>query len=243
MKHRFLPLLAVVTVSSCTPQAQPTPETSVVRQTYDISCDDAHRIAAKAIRVRNLKVTDVQRGPSGGVIRGANGEELEIRVSCEAGGVTVSASGGHWMEQGVRMSFQNFVESGERIWPPPKGPKVLVEAYPGVEARLWFATEPEGMSLFRVRVVNGGSRPIRIDPSRIRGGEGGRAMTPEAAVQRLGDPGASARLFSRVTLNQGEEASGLVFLPAGTYDSIVVTVVDVETGEGDDFEVFLKPQG
>lgn len=236
IRFLFVPLLAV----SCSLQVQPTPESSVTRRSYDVPCDEAHRIAAKAIRVRGMGVTDVRRGPSGGVVSGASDDDdLEIEISCTASGVTVSASGGHWMEQGVRMSFQNFVERGDRIWPPPRGPKVLVESYPGVEAKLWLPGEPAGLSLFHVRVVNGGSRPIRIDPERIRGGDGGRAIAPDRAVQQVGSS-VEPLLFRRTTLGEGEEARGLVFLPAGSYDSLVVVLVDVETGEGDDFEIFLK---
>ena len=242
-------LIAAALLAGCAAAPPPsTTSTAVAHRAYDIPCQEAFRIAAKTLHVRGHEVTDVQRGPSGGTVSGSNGDEsLEVRLSCGAAGVTVGTDAGHWLDQGVKMSFAGFVDQGDRIWPPPKAPKLFVEPLYGPEAKIEFPQElePLGMTALRVRLVNGGSRGVTIEPRRIRGktpsGSAVAAISPEGVKQKLGsDPEVASKILGTTTLKQGEEVRGFVFLPAGRYASVVVKLVDEPTGEADEFEIFLR---
>ncbi|MGH7858736.1 MAG: hypothetical protein ACREQY_15530, partial [Candidatus Binatia bacterium] len=236
-KYQGLAIVAAILLASCSMQTQPTPAAAVVNKTYDISCDDAHRYAAKTLQVRDLTITEVERGPTGGRVKGkSEKEETEVRIACGPQGVTVSSSGGTWLEQGIRMSFANFVAAGDRIWPVPKGPKIFLEQLEGPEAKLEFPgeLEPLGLTAIRVRALNGGTRSVRIEPSRIvgRGEAGGESRTISAAGVKeklAADPKIDEKILRPTTLAQSEEVRGFVFLPAGHYTSAVVKLVDVET--------------
>jgi len=225
--------------------ATPEPE----KKLYNLPCDDAYRFAATSLKTNGYRITAVDRSPAGGRVHGVrkSGEEQEFRLTCGADGVRVATGGGgQWSDQAMWFSFNQVAEFGDRIWPPPKGPVVKVQTITGPEAKLYFPgeLEPLGLTAVRVRIVNGGSRAFRIEPRRTvaRGDAGGGtpALSTEGVKQRLGaDPGIDAKLLQPAKLAQGEEMTGFIFFPAGTYKSIALKMIDEPTGEADEFEVFL----
>lgn len=226
-----------------------TPEPA--KKTFAIGCDDAHRYAARSLKERGYRLTSIDRGAGGGTLDGKkeSGDHQRISLTCGGGGVNVATSGGGaWADQGLWFTFNQIVEFGDRVWPPPTSPVVKVESISGIEAKLEFPgeLEPLGMVALRVRVFNGGTRAIRIDPRRIKArtdGKGGAIPLGEAGVkERLGavDPAIDSKLLKRVTLKQGEEVRGFVFFPVAQYTSAVVMVIDDQTGEADEFEVFFQ---
>ncbi len=150
----------------------------------------------------------------------------------------------------MRLSFSRLVEVGDRIWPPPAGPQVRMELLVGAETKLEFPQELDslGMTVVKVRVINGGARVIRIDPRNIRarnaGGETSAALPAAAVGSRLGtmDPSIAEKILRPAKLRQGEEAHGFVFFPAGAYTIAVLPMIDDQTGEADEFEAsFIAP--
>lgn len=218
---------------------------------YPVTCDEAHRYAARALRARQYKITEVTRSAAGGLIVGVkDGQESRMTIACGGDGVRLKATGGGaWVEQGVQFSFHLVVEKGDRFWPPPKAPRVLLELIEGPEIKLWFPQDlsSAGVSAVRVRVFNGGKRDLRLDPARITASSGGRSIRamPEAEVRkRLAgiDPSIGDRVLKAATLKNGDMAMGFVFFPAASYESGTVQLVDVPTGEADGYEVsFTEP--
>jgi hypothetical protein len=252
MEPKRMALLAVLALGGCVPRSMQGPTTATPapeRKLYSIPCADAHRYAATALKTNQYRIIEVERGPAGGFVKGKRpgGESMTIRIACGPDGVAVSPTGGgQWADQGMWFSFNQVVEFGERIWPPPKGPIVKAEAVRGPEAKLYFPreVEPLGLSAVRIRIVNGGSRRLRFEPRRTvafaEGGGRAGALSADGVKQRLGsDPEVEAQLLKPVELAQGEEARGFVFFPAGDYRRIVLQLVDDLTNEPDEFEVFL----
>jgi hypothetical protein len=252
--HAVWPGIALLAVcGGCAPAMAPTATTATPapeRKVFPIACDDAHRYAATSLKSNQYELTTVERGPAGGLVRGRrqSGDQMEYRIICEPEGVRVATSGGgHWADQGMWFSFNQVVDRGDRIWPPPRGPQVRLQGVEGVEARLYFPQELEahGVSAVLVRVVNGGERTIRVEPRRAeaRTAAGGRtaALSKDGVRQRLGgmDPAIEEKLLPAVALGQGEEARGFLFFPAGTYQSVVLRLIDEPTGEADEFEALL----
>jgi hypothetical protein len=242
--------LAGAAASSCVgPAAQSTPQGAVQLQSYNIPCDDAHRYAARSLKLRGYRITDVERGASGGSVAGRkeSGETASIRVTCGGGGVTVNPSGGLWQDQGMRFTFNQLVEFGDKVWPPPTSPQVRMELISGPESKLEFPQEIEQVGMVAVKVVvfNGGARTVRVDPRRIRArtgsGAGAAALGESGVKERLGsaDPAIGERLLRPAKLKKGDEARGFVFFPAGSYTSAVLVMVDDQTNEADEFEVSL----
>jgi hypothetical protein len=226
--------------------ATPEPQSKV----YAISCDDAHRYAARALKTRGYRITTIERGPGGGVVAGTNKDNSSQRlaITCAGQGATVAAAGGgHWADQGLWFTFNQVVDVGDRIWPPPTGPIVNLELIQGVEAKLEFPQElePLGMVAVRVNVFNGGARAIRFDPRRIRGrmgsGAGAVPLADDAVKSKLAaDPAIAGKILQPAKLQKGQGAKGFVFLPAAQYKSAVLFLVDDQTGEADEFETSFE---
>ncbi|MGH7900078.1 MAG: hypothetical protein ACREQQ_19140 [Candidatus Binatia bacterium] len=222
------------------------------RKVFPISCDDGRRYAARALKVRNYAITSVDRSGSETVVAGRNTPEStssRITVQCVADGVTiVPSSGSQWVIDGLRFTYYQLVEAGDRIWPPPTGPVVQMDLVKGPEAKIEFPTElePLGLVAVRVRVLNAGERTLRIDPRRIRiVGEGGRQALAMAAadVERklaAADPDIKSKLLKPSTLKKGERVVGFVFFPAGAYDGASLALIDDKTGEADDYDASFR---
>ena len=245
---RFLP---VILLAGCVPNLSVerggTVQAPLSEKPYSISCDEGHRYAARALRARDYKVTEVNRSAAGGSVVGVKQDQTStMTISCAADGVRLKASGGGiWVEQGIQFSFHQVVEKGDKIWPPPKAPRVMVEWIDGPESKLWFPQEiaSVGLTAVRVQVINGGKRALRLDPRRITGRRGaGGGMPPLAeaeAKRRVGamDPAIDSKLLRGGEIAPGASVVGFVFYPAGTYTGANVQLVDVPTGEADGYDV------
>lgn len=245
----FFPTFLGFLLASCLTPAPPTNPDAVQLERYRISCEDAHRYAARALKTKGYRISAVDQSPSGGIVEGkkASGDSASIRISCGADGVTIKPSGGLWEEQGTRLSFSHLVEFGDRIWPPPTSLQVRMELVSGAESKLDFPREIEslGLAAARVRIFNGGARTIRVDPSGIRvraaGGSRVAALSEASVRERFGgmDPSIGDKILRPAKLRQGEETRGFVFFPAGVYTSAVLRLIDDPSNEADEFDVSL----
>jgi hypothetical protein len=227
-------------------------QTHIERKVFPISCDDGRRYAAKALKTRNYEITSVDRNANQTVVAGKSKTESfnsRIAVQCAGDGVTIEpSSSSQWVIDGLRFTYYQLVDAGDRIWPPPTAPVVKMELYRGPEAKIEFPTElePLGVVAVRVRVLNAGERTIRIDPRRVRGlGEGGRqvvAMAQADAERKLAgaDPDIKSKLLKPVTLKRGEIAVGFVFFPAGSYEGASLALIDDKTGEADEYDASFQ---
>lgn len=236
-------------LAACGPEisvAPDLPSHPLAEKAFAIPCDDALRDAAKALKTRGYRITGVDRDGGGGTVEGdKSGQVSRIRVQCGAGGVTVQPSGGGtWIEQGLRFSFNQIVEFGDKPWPPPTGPQVTLDLIQGPEMRLEFPQDlaSAGVVPVRVRVLNGGERVVRVDPTRVRAHAGAGDVAPIAGTEvqkRLAsiDGTIAAKLLRPARLRHGESDAGFVFFPAGSYRGATLMLIDDKTGEADEFEV------
>lgn len=223
--------------------AQPRLESKV----FQISCDDGRRYAAKTLKARDYRITDVTRSGSQTVVTGRN--EVEkftsgITVTCQADGVTIQPHGSNlWVRDGLRFGYYQIAETADRIWPPPTGPVVTMDLFRGPEAKIEFPTElePLGVVAVRVKVLNAGERTLSIDPRRVRAvSESGSQAVPVADAERKlagSDPEIKSKLLQPTKLKQGESVVGFVFFPAGAYSGASLALIDDQTGEADDYDV------
>lgn len=224
-------------------------QTHIEQKVFKISCEDGRRYAARALKARNYRITSVERSGSQTVVEGRNSADKvtsRIVVQCAPDGVTIEpSSSSQWVIDGLRFSFYQIADAGDRIWPPPTGPVVKMELYRGPEAKIEFPVdlEPLGVVAVRVRVLNAGERTLRIEPGRVRGiGEGRRPILPLAAAdaeRKLAgaDPEIHSKLLKAGKLKQGESTVGFVLLPAGSYEGASLALIDDKTGEADDYDV------
>lgn len=234
------------------PVPSPPEEEDPLAERYDVPCRTAFRYAAKAMETRHYRITAVDMGGSGGTVSGASDDvgEIQLRLDCNSEGVQAEASGSGdiWRNRGLMMSFRAIVREGDRIWPPPKGPRVFVEQIRGPESKIYFPQKIDsaGMTALQVRIVNGSDRGLVIVPSRIRATRkgGGRltAIDPEEVVKRFGgtDPDIGRKVIDRTTLGPGEELRGYFFFPAADYERATIVLVDEPTGEADEYSVSLE---
>jgi hypothetical protein len=244
------PLAAVGCLSGPLSQgnaAQPNLDTKV----YPISCEDGRRYAARTFKARSYRITSVERSGNETVVDGRSDAEkvtARLTVTCVGDGVMVSPSGaGRWTMDGLRFGFHQIAETGDRIWPPPKGPVVKMELYRGPEAKIEFPSdlEPLGVVAVRVRVINAGERTLGVDPRRVHAvSEAGGQTAPLArtdAERKLGgmDPDIQTKLLRPTKLKHGEDITGFVFFPTGDYTGGSLALIDEQTGEADDYDVLF----
>lgn len=216
---------------------------------YPIKCDDGRRYAAKTLKARNYRITDVSRNGAQTVVSGRNDSEKvssSITVDCQTDGVLVRPQGGgQWVVDGLRFGYYQIVESAERMWPPPTGPVVQMDLFRGPEAKIEFPTElePLGIVAVRVKILNAGERTLSVDPRRVRAvNETGGQSLPIVGVdaeRKLGgaDPDIQSKLLKAATLRHGESVVGFVFFPVASYSGGSLALVDDKTGEADDYDV------
>jgi len=228
--------------------AQPHLDTKV----FPVSCDDGRRYAARTLKVRNYKITGVERGASQTTVAGRNEAEKvngSVTVICQGEGVTVQTDGPTlWVRDGLRFGFYQLVEAGDRIWPPPTAPVVTMNLYQGAEAKIEFPSElePLGLVAVRVKILNAGDRTVKIDPRRLlattTSGTQARPIAQADAQKKLGgaDPDITKKLLNATQLKKGESVTGFVFFPAAAYESAAIALIDEKTGEADDYDVHLS---
>ena len=248
----LLGLAAAVLTSGCLSgplspgnAAQPHLDTKV----FAISCDDGRRYAAKTMKTRNYVISDVERGGSQTTVKGYSATDKttsSVTVTCQGDGVTVEPAGSTmWIRDGLRFTFYQLVETGDRVWPPPTAPVVAMDIYRGPESKIEFPTELEPLGLVgvRVKVLNAGDRTLRIDPRRLlattTSGANARPIAGADAQKKLGgaDPEIQKKLLNAATLKKGESIVGFVFFPAAAYEGASIALIDDKTGEADDYDV------
>ena len=248
---KSLRYLCLILLAGCVPNMSVerggTVQAPLSEKPYSITCDEGHRYAARALRAREYKVTEVNRSAAGGSVIGVKQDQTStMTITCAADGVRMKTSGGGiWVEQGLQFSFHQVLEKGDKIWPPPKAPRVMVEWIDGPESKLWFPQEISsvGLTAVRVQVINGGQRALRLDPRRITGRRDAGGSTPPLAEaeakRRVGamDPAIDSKLLRGGEIAPGSSVVGFVFYPAGTYTGANVQLVDVPTGEADGYDV------
>ncbi|MEA2624030.1 MAG: hypothetical protein QOD06_75 [Candidatus Binatota bacterium] len=240
-------------VAGCVADVLQPSEAPIAHEVYPIACTDAFRYAARALKTNGYKLTDAGRGPTGGFVAGEKGSTASregatssrLDVQCTGGGVSVTPSGGgKWADDGLRFSFHQIAQQGDKIWPPPTALRVNAELIKGPEATVEFSVNPSsaGLSAVRVTIINGGDRHVRIDPAKMLAhGAGGSGNTAPIAADRArsqlaGDPEIGTKVIAPALLRKGDAAKGFVFYPGGDYRSMTITIVDEETGEGDEFD-------
>lgn len=222
---------------------------NLASKVFAISCDDARRYAAKTLKARSYRITDVTRSGAQTTVTGRNETDKAtsgLTVTCQGDGVTVQTQGhSQWVRDGLRFGFYQIAETADRVWPPPTGPVVTMDLFQGPEAKIEFPAElePLGVVAVRVEVLNAGERTLRIDPLRVQAvSESGSKAPPlpgaDAARRLAGsDPGVDAKLLRPAKLHRGESVVGFVFFPAGAYSGGSLALIDDQTGEADDYDV------
>jgi hypothetical protein len=214
---------------------------------YPISCEDGRRYAAKTLKNRGYRITKVSRDGATTVVDGENKAERfssTVSVTCGAGGVTMTPYGSTmWVVDGLRFSYHQIAETGDKVWPLPTGPVVKMEFYAGEEAKIEFPTaiEPLGVVAVRVQVLNAGDRTLRVDPRHMKvvtetGAVSGSIADGEKKLAGS-DPDIKSKVLKTAKLKKGESVTGFVFFPVGTYTGGSIALIDDQTGEADDFDV------
>jgi len=135
-----------------------------------------------------------------------------------------------------------------RIVRPPMGMEVSAELITGPESALYF---PSGLGasstvVAHFRIANGGSRPVRFLTQNIQlrtpSGKWGGAIDPDELQRRL--PGLAAeilpRLLASAVLETGARAEGFLLFPEEHYEGAVIRLIDVGTGEPEEFDVIFQ---
>ncbi|MBI2962944.1 MAG: hypothetical protein HYY35_04255 [Deltaproteobacteria bacterium] len=242
-------LAVVLALASC---ASPLADYSgyVAPRAYAVDCNEGWQYAGTALKVNGFAITAVQRQASGGVINGKRDSEvMSIAVSCEADGVHVTPSGlTPFAQNGMRIAFERVIQTARTVR-PPAGLEAGVELIAGVEGTLYFPSGLSSTVALRVRLANGGSRPMRLLTSnvRLRTSSGASAAAIERDEIRRRYPALAAHilphLLSPAVLRSGERAEGYVVFPEGRYAGATIQLIDVETDEPEDFDFAFGEEG
>jgi hypothetical protein len=221
----------------------------VAPRAYTIDCDSGWQYAVTALKANGFVITEVRREAAGGVVVGKRGSEaMQIAVACEADGVHLTTSGlTPYAQNGMRIAFERVMQTARNVR-PPMGIEVSAELITGPESALYF---PSGLGASstvaaRFRIANGGSRPVRLLTQNIQlGTPSGKwvgAIDPDELQRRL--PGLAAeilpRLLASAVLDTGARAEGFLVFPEERYEGAVIRVIDVGTGEPEEFDVTFQ---
>lgn len=215
---------------------------------YPISCDAGWQHAGTALKANGFRIDDVQRAAEGGVVVGKRGSEtMEMKVSCDSSGLWVTPSGlTPYAENGMRIAFQRVLETS-RASRPATGLEVSAELVRGPEGKLYFQSglSSFAMAAVRLRVANGGMRPVRLlwQGIQLRTASGTLVSPTSAQELRLRFPELAAELLPQLlepaVLKTGNRAEGFVVVPDASYEGAVIKLIDVETGEAEEFDLIF----
>jgi hypothetical protein len=167
---------------------------------------------------------------------------MEMRLACAASGVSLTPSGETpYAENGLRIAFERIAETSATTKRVPQQLEVEADLVTDPETKLYFSG-PLGAVALRVRVANGTTRSFDVAPSAIRlRAESGTFEQPlgRAEVERRFSS-VMPRLLDRARLAPGESVEGFLIYPSGKYVAAVLQLVDVETGEPEEFETALQ---
>jgi hypothetical protein len=220
----------------------------VAPRAYAIDCDAGWQYAGTALKANGFVITEVRREGAGGVVVGKRGSEtMQTTVSCEADGVHVTPSGlTPYAQNGMRIAFERVMETA-RIVRPPMGIEVSAELITGPESAFYF---PSGLGTSstvaaRFRIANGGSRPVRLLTQNIQlrtpAGTYGAAIDSDELQRRLPVLAAEIlpRLLTSAVLETGARTEGFLVFPEERYEGAVIRLIDVGTGEPEEFEIIF----
>ncbi len=224
----------------------------VAPRPYAVDCGAGWQHAATALKTNGFVVTEVRREASSGTVVGKRGSEtMTIAVSCEGDGVHVTPSGlTPYARNGILIAFERVMETARAV-EPPKGIEVRAEVIAAPESALYFSSGLGGFSVTAARfhIANGGSRPMRLPTQNIRlrtsAGASAMPLRREEIQQRLPTlaPEILPKLLASSVLESGARAEGFLIFPQGEYESAVITLVDVETKEPEEFDVSFPREG
>lgn len=217
---------------------------------YSIACDQAYVFAAKALKANGFVISEVERETAAGVIVGVRESvavrRMEMRLACAASGVSLTPSGETpYAENGLRIAFERIAETSATTKRVPQQLEVEADLVTDPETKLYFSA-PLGAAALRVRVANGTARSFDVAPSAILlRVESGTFEPPlvRAEVERRFSSAMSAgspRLLERARLAPGEAVEGFLIYPSAKYVAAVLRLIDVETGEPEEFETALQ---
>ena len=243
-------MLVALALSSC---ASPLADYSgyVAPRPYAVDCGAAWQYAATALKTNGFTIVEVRREPAGGVVVGKrDGESMSMALSCEADGVHVTPSGPTpFARNGLIIAFER-VSASESVVRPAQGIEVRAELIAGPETAIYFSRglDPSVVAA-RFRIANGGPRPMGLSAERIRmEASSGATATPLGSNEierRL--PGAATEILPRLLrsalLRTGDRADGFLIFPSGHFDGAIVTLIDEETGEAEEFETSFSAAG
>jgi hypothetical protein len=221
---------------------------------YAVPCFDAYLQAARALKANGYRISEVERGPEAGTVVGLREAErsrrMEIRIVCGPTGVSIFPSADSpYAENAMRIAFERAGELREGA--ARRGTELEVEAELVVdpETQLYFGglLGPLGAVALRVTVANGTSRVVEVSPTaiglRLATGDLQKPLGASEIERRLAPvvPGLAPLVLPAARLRSGESVAGFLFYPTGHYVGAVVPVIDVETGEPEEFEtLFLQ---
>jgi hypothetical protein len=243
--------IVILTLASC---ASPLADYSgyVAPRPYAVDCDAAWQYAGTALKTNGFTIVEVRRQPTGGAVVGKrDSETMTMAVSCEADGVHVTPSGlTPYARNGMVIAFERVMATARHV-EPPVGIEVSAELIGGTESALYFPSGLAGSSMTAVhfRIANGGDRPVRLLTQKIRlrtpSGAWRDALASEDIRRRA--PGLATEilpnLLSSAVLSSGERAEGYLMFPEDRYEDAAISLIDVETGEPEEFEVAFPGAG
>jgi hypothetical protein len=239
-------LVPILVLASC---ASPLADYSgyVAPRPYAVECGEAWQYAATALKGNGFKIAEVRREARGGTVIGRrDSEEMRIGLSCESDGVHVTPSGlTPYAQNGLLIAFERVMQTARAERPPPSGMEVEVELIAGPESPLYFSSSLDGSSTTaaRFRVANGGARPVKLVAAnvRLRAASGALAAPVDGDEIRRRLPALAAEIVPRLlpsgTLESGQRAEGFLLFPENRYEGAMIPLVDVATGESDEFDV------
>lgn len=218
----------------------------VAPRAYAIDCGAGWQYAATALKTNGFVIAEVRREAAGGVVVGKRGPEtMTMAVSCAADGFHVVASGlTPFARNGMQIAFERVMQTASVVR-PPAGIEVSAELITGPESALYFSSGLGASSTAAVhfRIANGSPRPMRFltQNARLRtpSGTSVAAISRDEIQRRL--PGLAAEILPRVVasavLKTGERAEGFLLFPDDRYEGAAIQLIDVETGEPEDFDL------
>jgi hypothetical protein len=237
--------MTILTLDSC---ESPLADYSgyVAPRPYPVDCGPGLRYAGTALKANGFAIAEVRREGSGGVIVGKrDSETMTMTVSCEADGVHVTPSGlTPFARNGMLIAFERVMQTASVVR-PPAGIEVSAELIAGPESALYFSSSLAGSSTVavRFRIANGGERALRLPAQDIRlrasSGKLQSALAPGEVQRRI--PGLATeilpRLLASAVLKTGDRAEGFLIFPDDRYEGAIVRLIDVETGEPEEFDL------
>jgi len=243
-------LLVALALSSC---ASPLADYSgyVAPRPYAVDCGAAWQYAATALKANGFTIVEVRREPTSGVVVGKrDGESMSMALSCEADGVHVTPPGPTpFARNGLIIAFERVMAS-DSVARPPRGIEVRAELITGPETAIYFSRGLDpSMVAARFRIANGGTRPMSLSAEKIRmqtsSGSPAPPLGSNEIERRLSGAATEIlpRLLRSAVLRTGDRADGFLIFPSGQYEGALVTLIDEETREAEEFETSFSAAG